>query len=247
KATAKQGVVDGVIKVDALDLDFAPLSEKDAKRLSDRAGVPIETAVALLQDKDGRIKLKLPVTGTIMEPEVDISSAVNKAIGSTLQKVFPPTLIGSMLTSVGEGAGGGVRFDPIKFAPGSAELDKAATKYMDELVALLQNQPKLSLKVCGRATIADLSAVSGTPVKPAAAPEAGKAKASTPEQAGAVTVPNALLEKHGPELRELAAERTRAVRRYFITDKGIESRRISECRVTFDAEDSGPPRVHVSL
>ncbi|KPK55942.1 MAG: hypothetical protein AMS22_02875 [Thiotrichales bacterium SG8_50] len=243
-AKAKQGALDGTMRLDVLDLVFEPLSEKDAKRLSDQAGFPVETAVSLLQDKDGRIQLNFPISGTVLEPDVDISSAINKAIGSTLQKVFPPTLIGSMLSSVDKGVTGGLQFEPIKFEPGSAELDKASQKYLEELAQLLQNQPKLNLKFCGRATVADLEDVAGQAVAP---PAAEGEKQPPPQDEKAAAARKALANEHGAALRELAVERTKVVRRYLITEKGIESKRIAECRITFDAEDTGPPRVQVSL
>ena len=59
---------------------------QDAKRLSDKAGLPIETVVGLLQDSDGRIKLKLPIEGSLLEPDIDVSSAINKAVGKTLRR-----------------------------------------------------------------------------------------------------------------------------------------------------------------
>ena len=68
------------------DLAFQPLSPEDAERLSGTVGVPLETAVNLLQDSEGRIKLKLPVSGPVNQPEVDVSSAVNKAIRYCFRK-----------------------------------------------------------------------------------------------------------------------------------------------------------------
>jgi hypothetical protein len=48
-------------------------------------------------------------------------------------------------------------------------------------------------------------------------------------------------------LEELAVERERAVRRYLITDKGTDAKRVSQCRSTFDASDQASPRVELSL
>ena len=234
EATAKKGNLDGAIKLDVQDLVFKPLSEEDAKRLSSTAGFPIQTAVGLLQDSKGRINLNFPVGGTIVKPDVDISSAINKAIGSTLKNVFPPTMIAEMLSSKGD-EGGGVTFESIKYKPGSTELDAAARKYVDKLVTLLQERPILTLNVCGVTNAEDFFKLTLINInKPT------KTQAAADQRLK-------LIETHKPKLLELADQRTHAVRRYMITEKGLDAKRVGECRPKFDIDDKGPPRVDVSL
>lgn len=240
QAKAEEGALDGNIKLEVLHPEFAPLSEADAKRLADKAGVPLETAVNLLQDGDGRIRLNLPVGGTVEKPDIDISGAINKAIGNALKKVFPPTLVVSMLSSMQKGLAGVPSFEPFVFAPGSAELDENATAYANKLSDLLNDKPKLSLQVCGRATAADLEAAAGS------LPAAGDA-ANAEAVAAAAAARAELAGQYETQLRELAVERTRAVRRYLINEKGVEAKRLGECRTEFSAEDTDPPRVMVSL
>jgi len=231
---AKQGGLDGAIKLNIKDLEFSPLSEADAQRLSAKVGVPIETAVKLLKDSDGNIDLDLPVSGSVVEPSVDISSAINKAITNTLKAVFPPTLIASMFSSVTKG--GNQTFQPILFSPGSSELNAEATKYLDELAILLKERPTLNLHICGRATPEDFKEITKITLDlpPDAKPEA-------------VEQQQQLLKTHGPELLELATERTRVVRRYLITDKGLKATQVGECRLSFNPDDTEPPRVMVTL
>jgi len=45
--------LDAATKLNLLNLRFSPLSPEDSKRLSAATGVPIETAVGLLEDSDG--------------------------------------------------------------------------------------------------------------------------------------------------------------------------------------------------
>ena len=56
-----------------------------------------------------------------------------------------------------------------------------------------------------------------------------------------------LIETHKPKLLELANERTHRVRRYLINEKGVDAKRVGECRPKFDVDDKGPPRVDVTL
>jgi hypothetical protein len=230
---AQQGNLDGAIHLDIQHLDFKPLSEDDAKRISAKAGFPIQTAVGLLQDANGRINLNFPVSGTVVKPDVDISSAINKAIGSTLKNIFPPTMIAGMLTSKGDG--GGVTFEPIKFKPGSAELDAEGRKYVNELATLLQERPVLSLYVCGATNAADFVELTLINInKPT------KTQAAADQRLK-------LIETHKPKLLELANERTLAVRRYLMNEKGVDAKRVGECRPKFNVDDKGPPRVDVTL
>lgn len=237
-AVAQDGALSGQMALDMLDVEFQPLSDEDAKRLADHTGgMPISTVVALLQDSEGRIELNLPLRGSVTDPDVDISSAITKAIGGAFKSVFR--------VFRGKG-GGGLGFEPIVFAAGSAELTAEGRAYADGLVELLSERPKLSLDVCGQATAQDLQALLGSETKadsekgpPAGTPRPGDERAETDKPVAS----DALVLK----LMELANERTQAVRRYLITDRGIAPARIAECRASVDPEDSGPPRAEVSL
>jgi len=232
--TAVQGVLDGAINLHVKKLEFTSLSEEDEKRLSDKVGMPVETAASLLKDSRGNIDLSFPVTGTVNKPDVDVSSAISKAVGNTLKSVFPPTLILSILTSGTHGEA--LTFEPIKFAPGSSELDATARKYMDELVILLNERPSLSLKICGRATPADFKELTLVSIvlKPNAKPAAVEQRLR-------------LIRQYRPEMLDLAIKRTRSARRYLIKEKGLAANQVGECRSQFDPNDTGPPRVTVTL
>jgi hypothetical protein len=233
--SAKDGELDGLINLNILDLEFTTLSEADSQRLSNTVGLPIDTAASLLRDSDGNIDLSLPVVGTVDDPSVDISSAITKAIGKTLKAIFPPTLIGSMLMS-GKKEGAGLVFEPVIFEPGSKELDEKAFKYLDELAALFIERPSLALKVCGMTTPQDYYEITSISLK---LPSDAK-----PE---AVEQRKKLLETHGPELGELASQRTQVVRGYLIKDKGLNAKQVGQCRAIFNPDDTGTPRVEIKL
>ena len=231
---ANKGALNGEIKVNVQHLDFTPLSAADAERLSAKAGIPIEMVAGLLQDPNGNIVLTFPISGSVNEPDVDISQAVNKALGSTLKTIFPPTLVMSILSSAGSKSG--MTFEAIKFKSGSAELDAAARKYMNELEALLKERPKLALNVCGHTTPEDFEAVTGISIK-----LKENAKPAVVEQR------LRLIETHSKSLLDLAKERTQTVRRYLINEKGLSPRQVGECRPVFDPDDYEPPRVIVKI
>jgi hypothetical protein len=240
KVQAAQGNLQGEIQLSLADTGFRPASKADTQRITEKVGMPLETAVDLLKDADGRIALSLPITGRVSNPDVDFGPAINKAIGNVLQTVFPPTLIASMLASLADSSG--PAFVSIEFSPGSAELNQGGKSSADSLARLLSERPELSLTLCGRLTAQDRSAVTS----------AGKTYSRQDANAGGLfgeSSASPVLDQAEAEqaFTELAAERMRAVRRYLTEGKGVDAARISECRPTVEAADQGRPRVDVSL
>lgn len=255
RAAAEEGRLDSSVDLTFDRLAFSPLSAEDAEQLSAAVGMPVSTVVGLLQDGDGRIKLTLPVGGTLEDPQVDLSQAIGKAMGGALAAVFPPTALASLLSKVGEG---GVAFNPIPFPPGLAELPDDSRSMADNLARLLDERPRLTLRVCGRGVAADYEALTSS-----AAEQRQQAAEAARSQDGVFQRLDRLLgaddepvpEASSPEqeaevqaqLQALAVERTRAVRRYFADERGLPAGRVVECRSTADTADSGPPRVEVTL
>jgi outer membrane protein OmpA-like peptidoglycan-associated protein len=252
---ANEGKLDGTVKLDLLDLAFSPLSKADAERLSSKVGVPIEAVVGLLQDSDGRIKLNLPISGTVAEPDIDVSQAIGRAVGNALKSIFPPTAIASMLSSGFKGVG--ISFKDIPFAPGDATLTPEGEKIADNIAQVLKKRPKLRLRVCGRATGADFDAylagalgpqatAEPAPTDTARATPSASAQADTPAEPPAES-DQQLLEKARSALTNLATERGRAVRRYVVDSQGISADSLGECLPVFDSTDQDPPRAEVKL
>lgn len=239
-AKAQQGALQGKIQLELNDVAFRPLSKEDTERLSAKVDVPLETVASLLQDHEGHISLTLPISGALHKPEVDVSSAVNKAVGGALASVFPPSMAVSILEGIFEGSSS--TLEPIEFAPGSVELGEAGKRYADDLVRLLAERPRLSLRVCGRSTAQDMQQFVFE--ADAAAPPAARGK----DQAGAAEVrpvPDPLEAEQ--TLIELAVQRQRNVRRYLIKEKGVDVGRVSECRAILESAEKGSPRVEIYL
>jgi outer membrane protein OmpA-like peptidoglycan-associated protein len=252
---ANRGKLDGTVKLNILDLNFSPLSKADAERLSSKVGVPIETVVGLLEDSDGRINLKLPVSGTVANPDIDVSQAIGRAVGNALKSIFPPTAIASMLSNGFKGAG--INFKDVPFAVGDATLSPQGEKIASNIAEMLKQRPKLRLRVCGRATAADFDAYMaealGSKPAPAAAPDATAqaTPAGSPQASAPAELPPAsdqdVLEKARSALTNLATERGRAVRRYVVDNLGISASSLGECLPVFDSTDQKPPRAKVTL
>lgn len=238
---SKEGSLDGVLTIELEDLDFTPKSEQDMENLKGKTGLPVETLIGFLEDGDGKINLELPVGGTISKPEVDIKPAIYKGVGGILKKVFPPTFVASILLS---DANGQMSFKPIEFSPGSKKMDSEAKAYSDSVLAILNEQPKLSLDLCGRSTYEDLAAKAKLPSKQQVKEGQQQGSASSVDN---MVIPDEVLKKYEDNMIDLAVERTEAVRTYLIDKKGADPGRVAECRPTFDAYDMGLPRVDITF
>ena len=234
KLSSKIGELDGGIHLDIKQLDFSTVSATDAERLSETAGMPISTAASLLKDRYGNIDLTLPVSGSVTDPDVDISQAINKAVSKTLISIYPPTLVLSILASgISQSA---MSIQPITFKPGSSDLDSAAKEDLDKVVTLTKDRPTLLLNVCGRATAEDFTALTDQSIN----------LPSNPTQADRDRRTK-LLAEHDKQMRDLAIERGKVVQRYLINEKGLTANQVSGCRPVFDPDDKQPPRVVISL
>jgi hypothetical protein len=235
---AAAGNLQGELRLKIDQIAFQSANEADAQRVGGTGGIPLRTAADLLADADGQIALTLPITGTVASPDIDIGPAVTKAVGGVLETVFPPTLVVSMLADLTKG--GAPSLDAIEFAPGSATLTPAHRRYADDVAMLIKQQPRLSLKVCGRATAKDVRAVAVG--DQTARRNAGNRK---PADADSGPAPVPITAADEQALQELAVERQRILTRYLIERGGVDPARVSECRSTFDPKDRGNPRAEL--
>ena len=111
----------------------------------DAVSLPLDFAIALLEDRDGVIDIDMPVQGDVNKPDFKWGGVVWKAFVNLLTKAVtaPFDLIGAML---------GIEGDQLKyvpFEPGSAVVDAASRERLDKLADALAKRPKLGLTVQG--------------------------------------------------------------------------------------------------
>jgi|GEM_PF-3460179 hypothetical protein len=219
-ATAQSGNLNGQVAIVVDKLRFEGLSAEQNKELSSTIGVPVETAVAIMEDANGQIKLTIPVKGDLNSPEFDITRVIGSAVaGAVTAAVTAPF---NLLAKGGQALLGsdGSGLQPVTFEPGQATLDADDKSLISGLIRILKEKPNLSLQVCGRATGADMRAVAGS---------------------------GGSMKETAQKLQALADERTRVVRQAFADDKSIGGDRVSACRAAADASDQGPPRTEISF
>jgi hypothetical protein len=110
--------------------------------------LPIRLAVAILKDPQGKIDLRLPVSGSLSDPEFSLGGLIWHALVGLIVKAAtsPFNLIASAI-----GAGnGGQNLNYVAFKPGWASLTPTAQKKLETVAKALQARPSLRLDITGR-------------------------------------------------------------------------------------------------
>jgi uncharacterized protein involved in outer membrane biogenesis len=126
----------------ALFLDQLTLG--DSVESKDAVSLPLDLAVALMQNRKGEINLNIPVQGNLDDPEFSIGGVVFKVIMNMIVKAAtsPFALIGALI-------GSEEQLDEIVFQPGLATLDKSESDKLEKLVSVLYDRPGLKIDLAG--------------------------------------------------------------------------------------------------
>ena len=124
----------------------------------------------LLKDKKDRIKLDIPITGDINNPDFDATDAIIKATA----KATSVTLI-TFFTPYGLAYAGGnvlfdiatsINFDPLIFEPGSSKLTDAQNEQLTKMIELLVERPGVHLTLCASTNLNDREKISTEIIDP---------------------------------------------------------------------------------
>ncbi|MBL0714085.1 MAG: DUF748 domain-containing protein [Desulfosarcina sp.] len=136
KVAQRKLSADHGIRIDQFDFGSAVASEE-------ALDLPVDLAVALLQDRNGRIQINLPVSGDMDDPEFSIGGIVLQAFLNLIAKAAtaPFSLIGAMFD--------GQDLDYLEFDAGRSLLTPATTQKLDGLAGVLYERPVLQLEISG--------------------------------------------------------------------------------------------------
>lgn len=106
--------------------------------------LPLELAVALLTDAQGRINLTVPVRGDLGNPQFDYGQIIARAFGNVVRRI-----VSAPFRALGALVGGADTPAPnaVGFAPGQAELAAPEREKLDRIAQVLRERPKLELVV----------------------------------------------------------------------------------------------------
>lgn len=107
--------------------------------------LPLDLAIAILQDSDGKIDLGLPVSGSLDDPQFSYGGIVWKAIVNVITKIVlaPFKALGALL------GGGAEKMEAIGFDAGGARLLPPEREKLKTLAGALAKRPGLALTVKG--------------------------------------------------------------------------------------------------
>jgi hypothetical protein len=123
--------------------------------------LPVLFAVNLLKDSQGRISLDLPVSGSLEDPQFEISGLITQVVTSLLKKALtnPFSLLtaafnggssGAVASATANAAQGGEELAYVDFDPGRAEIGDASRKKLGAVAKALLDRPAIRLEMAAR-------------------------------------------------------------------------------------------------
>ena len=112
----------------------------------DALKLPLELALALLKDADGRIDLGVPVSGNLDDPQFSYGAVLWKAVGNIMTRAVtaPFRALGRLFGVDGE------RLQAVEFDAGSDRLLPPEREKLQQVAQLLAKKPELALAVPAR-------------------------------------------------------------------------------------------------
>ncbi len=106
--------------------------------------LPLDLAIAILRDSDGRIDLGLPISGSLDDPHFSYSGLIWKAMSSLLSKV-----VTAPFRALGALFGSDDKLENIVFAAGDTQLTPPEREKILHLATALKQRPGLALSIQG--------------------------------------------------------------------------------------------------
>ncbi len=199
-----------------------------------QAELSLQKSFAMLKDKDGIVRLTVPVSGSLDDPRFNFSDglvqALTKAVRNTVMLTFKP--LGLLVGAAGlVGVSQGMEFKPVAFEAGEATLSGEGLAHLDALARELKKHPGVEVRICGRAVSADRIRMDQ---------RNGAERTSSSAETG---------DSRDPErvLQGLAEQRALAVRRYLEEKKQIAPDRLIPCDTAVESTPGRLPRVDLPV
>lgn len=226
-------------------LDVEARNDKRSGEFNQKVTMPLEMAIGILQDNDDNIDLKIPVDGSLDDPQFGYQTVINKLAGKGLRsaamgylsKALQPfgTLIsiGQMVVDA-QKKGSFISLQPIYFAPGATAIDAEAQQYLAKLANMMAERKALRMNICGRAVAADLPNIQML----LAEENKKREKPFTPEQ---------LQVAQQERLTQLAEQRSDAIKAVLTQEKAISIERLFSCFPEVELSSDERPQAALGL
>lgn len=123
---------------------FDRLNFGESVKSEEATGLPVRFAVNLLKDRQGKVRIDLPVEGRIDDPEFRIGGLVLQAFVNLIVKAAtsPFAVLGALV-------GGGEELSYVEFEPGAYAVTPAIESKLSSLAEALYERPHIELEVRG--------------------------------------------------------------------------------------------------
>lgn len=119
----------------------------DRVESKDATDLPVRLAVALLKNSRGEIDVRVPVSGSLDDPQFSLGGVILRAFANLIVRAVtaPFSLLANAF-----GGSGGEELGYIEFDPGTAAISQASMARIDKLATALKDRPALKLDIIGR-------------------------------------------------------------------------------------------------
>lgn len=137
--------------------ELLPVDEATIDRLGKQIAMPVDTVLSILRDDNNNIKLTMPLSGNINDPDVGLDDLMNQLSLLALKEAATYYLKQSLqpygaLISLSSYAGKylmAIRLDDVKYEPLKVDLDEQQAQYLEKVAAMMIEKEELELQVCG--------------------------------------------------------------------------------------------------
>ena len=107
--------------------------------------LPLDLAIALLKDGEGKITMNIPVKGDVNSPEFSIGDIV----GQALVKILKSAITSPFRLLAGIVGGDADDFGRVEFLPGRSDITPPEKEKLDALAEAMLARPELALEIAG--------------------------------------------------------------------------------------------------
>ncbi len=168
------------------------------------ANLPLDLAIAILEDSDGVIDLDLPISGSLDDPKFSYGSIVWKAIRNVLGNIVtaPFRALGKLF------GGGGDKLEAISFDAGSAVVAPPEQEKLKSVSTALSKRQGLSLGIIpSYDTTIDTRAIQENTLRKQVAEEMG-VKLTDGQQSGPIDLNNPKIQKIIDDLHDTLTKKS---------------------------------------